>query len=272
MSLHFVSGLPRSGSTLLAALLRQNPRFHAEMSSPVGHVFSAVQRAVSAQNEAACFIDDAQRERLLRGVFHAYYGDLWYQGAGGTVFDTGRQWCAKLPLIARLFPDAKIICCVRDPAWVLDSIERLVRGNPLQPSGLFGYEPGGNVYQRCEALMAPGGMIGAALNAFREAFYSVDAKRLFVLDYDALAKKPREALAELYEFINEPLFVHDFENVSYSAPEFDARLGTPGLHTVKGPVEWRPRAPCLPPALFKKYIDAFWRNPAENIGDATVIT
>ena len=27
--LHFISGLPRSGSTLLAALLRQNPRFSA---------------------------------------------------------------------------------------------------------------------------------------------------------------------------------------------------------------------------------------------------
>ncbi len=33
--LHFISGLPRSGSTLLAALLRQNPRFSAGMSSPV---------------------------------------------------------------------------------------------------------------------------------------------------------------------------------------------------------------------------------------------
>ncbi|MBD1887522.1 sulfotransferase [Microcoleus vaginatus] len=33
---HFISGLPRSGSTLLAAILRQNPRFHASMTSPVG--------------------------------------------------------------------------------------------------------------------------------------------------------------------------------------------------------------------------------------------
>ena len=32
---HFISGLPRSGSTLLAGILRQNPRFHASMSSPV---------------------------------------------------------------------------------------------------------------------------------------------------------------------------------------------------------------------------------------------
>ena len=33
--LHFISGLPRSGSTLLAGILRQNPQFHAAMSSPV---------------------------------------------------------------------------------------------------------------------------------------------------------------------------------------------------------------------------------------------
>jgi hypothetical protein len=33
-SIHFISGLPRSGPTLLAALLRQNPSFEAGMSSP----------------------------------------------------------------------------------------------------------------------------------------------------------------------------------------------------------------------------------------------
>ena len=32
--MHFISGLPRSGSTLLSAILRQNPRFYAAMSSP----------------------------------------------------------------------------------------------------------------------------------------------------------------------------------------------------------------------------------------------
>lgn len=268
--IHFISGLPRSGSTLLVALLRQNPRFHAEMSSPVGHIFSALQRAVSAQNEASCFISDRQRQRLLGGVFENFYGSYFDQNI--MVFDTGRQWCAKLPLIAHLFLSAKIICCVRDPAWTLDSIERLVRANPLQLSGIFGYESGGTVYTRCEALMAPGGMVGHALNAFREAFYSDLAKRLFVLDYDALAKCPREAMGILYEFLGEPLFEHDFEGVSYDATEFDARLGTPGLHTVRGPVAWRERVPCLPPALFKKYTDTFWRDPAENIGDAMVIT
>ena len=34
--IHFISGLPRWGSTLLAAILRLNPRLHAGMTSPVG--------------------------------------------------------------------------------------------------------------------------------------------------------------------------------------------------------------------------------------------
>lgn len=39
---HFISGLPRSGSTLLAAILRQNPRFLAATTSPVGEVHDEV--------------------------------------------------------------------------------------------------------------------------------------------------------------------------------------------------------------------------------------
>jgi len=37
--IHFIAGLPRSGSTLLAGILRQNPRFHAAMTSPVGAMY-----------------------------------------------------------------------------------------------------------------------------------------------------------------------------------------------------------------------------------------
>ena len=32
---YFISGLPRSGSTLLSAILRQNPDFYADIASPV---------------------------------------------------------------------------------------------------------------------------------------------------------------------------------------------------------------------------------------------
>ena len=35
------------------------------------------------------------------------------------VFDTNRAWCARLPLLRTLFSEAKVICCVRNVAWVL---------------------------------------------------------------------------------------------------------------------------------------------------------
>jgi hypothetical protein len=53
---HFRSGLPRSGSTWLAALLRQNPRFHAAMTSPVGVLVDRILEAMSEQNECSVFI------------------------------------------------------------------------------------------------------------------------------------------------------------------------------------------------------------------------
>jgi sulfotransferase len=43
---------------LLAALLRQSPRIHAGMSSPVASLLFAMQRQMSQGNEAAPFIDD----------------------------------------------------------------------------------------------------------------------------------------------------------------------------------------------------------------------
>lgn len=46
--LHFISGLPRAGTTLLASILRQNPAVHASIMSPIGQV---VTDAVTAMGE-----------------------------------------------------------------------------------------------------------------------------------------------------------------------------------------------------------------------------
>ena len=40
-----------------------------------------------------------------------------------------------------------------------------------------------------------------------------------------------------YEFLGEELYQHNFENVEYDAPEFDAQLGLDGLHRVHRKVE-----------------------------------
>src|SRR5215475_14344165 len=58
---HFISGLPRAGSTLTAAILRQNPRFHAGMSSPIASLFDNVIAQVSAGSELSTMVNEAQR-------------------------------------------------------------------------------------------------------------------------------------------------------------------------------------------------------------------
>jgi sulfotransferase len=268
-SIHFISGLPRSGSTLLSALLRQNPRFHAGMTGPVGSLVEAMLRNMSMGNETSIFITDAQREALLRAVFTTFYS---HAPAGNVVFDTNRMWCTKLPLIAELFPQARVICCVRDMPWVFDSIERLIRTNKFQPSGIFNFEPGGTVYSRVDGLAAPGGMVGYAWNALREAWCGEQSSRLLLVTYETLTTQPQRALEAVYGFIGEKPFAHDFDNIEYDVAEFDRRLGTPGLHKVGRRVEAKQRRSVLPADLVRKYEnDSFWRDAARNPNNVAVV-
>ena len=267
--LHFISGLPRSGSTLLSAILRQNPQFHAMMTSPVGAIYLAMLEATSRKNETAVFINQDQKRSLLSGVFENYYRDI---GQRKVVFDTNRIWCSKMPALSKLFPDAKLICCVRHIPWIMDSIERLIRQNAYDLSGMFGYEAGGTVYSRVNRLATGDGMVGFALDCLREAFYGGWADRMILVTYEALARDPARTITELYEFVGEPTFAHDFDNVEYSADEFDAALGSPGLHTVRRKVGFLERPTVLPPELFQRFEnDAFWMNPDLNIHGVRVI-
>ncbi len=255
--IHFISGLPRSGSTLLAALLRQNPAVHAGMTSPLASLVLAMQRAMSQENEGAPFIDDVRREAVLRGVVDGYYAGL---PVGVVAIDTNRVWCAKLPLVARLYPACRVIACVRDVGWIMDSFERLVHASPLEPSRIYGFDTGGTVFSRTGALSGSAGIVGYALDSLREAFFGPQAHRLLLLTYDTLTAEPAQALAAVYDFLELPSYAHDFEDVRYDAEEFDRRLGAPGLHRVSCRVASVERETVLPPGLFAQYAgDSFWR-------------
>lgn len=258
---HFISGLPRSGSTLLAAILRQNPRFHAGMTSPVGSFFNAVLAQVSAGSEFASMVNIEQRRAILQGLFASYYQ---VQADKDIIFDTNRLWCTRLPMLLDLFPGAKIIACVRNVAWIMDSIERLYRANPYENTRLFG----GNmqrstVYSRLEGLAQHDQLVGYAWSALREAFYGEQAASVLVLDYDLLAQMPQKVLPLIYQFLGEQSFEHDYDNVEYDAPDFDLGLGVAGLHRVRPKVAFEPRRTIIPPDLFEKYTQlSFWIDPA----------
>jgi sulfotransferase len=255
---HFISGLPRSGSTLLSAILRQNPRFHAGMSSPVASFFESIIAQVSAGSEMATMVDQSQRARLLKGLFDSYYAD----NERPVIFDTNRAWTAQLPALMTLFPEAKVICCVRDVAWVMDSLERQFRTNTFENTRLFN-NPGerSTVYTRVEALAGANRLVGFPWHALREACFSEYATRVLLVEYDLVASRPADVFKLIYDFLGEKPFAHDFTNVQYDAPEFDAQLGLDGLHRVHPKVEPRTRQTILPPDLFERYAKlAFWRD------------
>ena len=267
--IHFISGLPRAGSTLLSALLQQNPALHADITSPVGSLVTGMLRTISQGNESALMLDDAQRERLLCGVFDNYYHALH---PVKTVFDTNRGWTTRLTLLATLFPQAKMICCVRQIPWVLDSVERLIRQNRWELSKLFDFDPGGTVYSRAAGLMGADGMVGFAINAIKQAMHSAEADRLLLLPYDVLTGDPAYALKQIYEFTGLPPFEHDFEHVSFDATEFDARLGTPGLHRIAPKVARTERQSILPPDLWRRFEgEALWRNAKFNVRGVRIL-
>jgi len=267
---HFISGLPRSGSTLLSAILRQNPRFAASVTSPVASLWSALVPRMNGASEFSAFFDNDKRRDVLRGVFDGYYAD---QSDKDVVFDTNRTWTARASLLKAVFPDSRIICCVRPVGWIIDSVERLLRSNPLQTSRVFDFKPGATVYSRVDTLMnSERGLVGLPWSSLREAWFGDDADRLLIVDYETLARDPAGVVSRLYQALGEPPFAHDFDRIAFDHSAYDADLGMPGLHKVREKVAFAERQSCLPPDILAKYADAgFWLKPELNRRGVTIL-
>ena len=229
----------------------------------MGAIWSALLGVVGARGEWSDLIDDEQRRNISHGVFRGYYQKIHPRQL---VFDTNRLWCARMDALAELFPDSRVIVCVRDLAWVMDSFERLYRKTPLLTSRIYSPDTALTVYTRTGALTSPTGTVGMPWDAVQEAFYGDHSGRLLVIDYEALAREPQRTMEFIYDSLALPRFEHDFENVVYEdGGEFDTRLGVPGLHLVRGKVKFVDRPTVLPPDVFQRFGNrAFWRNPRSN--------
>jgi sulfotransferase len=255
----FISGLPRSGSTLLSAILRQNVEFYADISSPVqGLVASAIN--VITDSESNHLIDEDRRKSILRAMFNAYYNDV----EPPIVFDTSRGWTAKTSLLKTLYPQTKIICCVRDLPWILDSFERIAAKNTLWNAALTDDEARQTVTTRCDAMMdvkKEGQVVKPYY--FLEEGLLLNPDMIMLVEYEMLCKQPESVMRELYDFIGKPYFDHDFKNVEYDNEVYDKALNMKSLHTVRKQITWQERPSILPKSVWEKYSGKeFWRKPA----------
>jgi sulfotransferase len=116
------------------------------------------------------------------------------------------------------------------------------------------------------------GMVGFAYNALKEAYYGEHTDRLMLLTYETLSRAPAQAMAAVYDFIGAPPFVHDFDHVDYAEDEYDARIGTPGLHRVGAKVQYVERQTILPPDLVRRVEnDSFWSDTKRNLRGVRVV-
>ena len=126
----FLLGFPRSGTTLIEVALEGNPAVVSleEHELLADSVLAFMREPVSFNS--LLHADEAQLNRL-REAYWRRVGAAGIDVSGKLFIDKHPLNTLKLPLIARLFPQAKILFAVRDPRdVVLSCFRRRFRMNP----------------------------------------------------------------------------------------------------------------------------------------------
>jgi sulfotransferase len=259
---NMIAGLPRSGSTLLTSILNQNPKFYSGIVDSLCDVLAASVRVFSIPGSHTQSTDE-QKINAMSAFIEGYYQHVDAE----VVFNTSRIWTSYLPLIYSLRPNAKIICCVRDIPWILDSFEVLFMKNPtLHSSSILGYiapedSHTHNIYARAHRAMNDNnGVIARFLHSMKQGYYSPYGKNIIFVEYEDLARKPEQTMRKIYNFIEEPYYNHNFDAVEASYDEFDAAVQLKGMHKIRRKVEFIERPTVLPPDLWDSCSkQEFWR-------------
>jgi len=259
---YFISGLPRSGSTLLSAILRQNPDIYADISSPVeGLCTTAIDLLTGSESND--IVNESRRISILQHIFEGFYSEV----SKPIVVDTSRAWTKKTTLLKTLFPNTRILCCVRDIVDILNSFEHIFKKNPLYTNTLIKDDMKHHVFSRCDAMMdGKDGIVTTNWANLQEGYYA-HPEMMYLVEYETLCKNPKETMTKIYEFLNLPYFEHDFENLEYKNEPFDVVCNLKDLHTVRKRVEYNPPKMILPPEVIDKYSSAsmeFWKKSSKN--------
>jgi len=227
---HVITGMLRSGSTLLCNLLNQNERNFASSTSGLCNVLAAATSALSISDEVRSELIVSKEgalekvRRVQRGIIESWYEDL---PEGTIIFDKSRGWSAHALLLNRILPEAKLIVMVRDIKGVVASIEKQHRKTAeLEPNMAEAH----TFTQRMGLQLAEGGIIGSAINAIMDLAFRNPDNVIFV-KYELLVRDPKATMQWLYKEMGKSQFIHDFENVQNTAKDVD------GLYWHKFPHE-----------------------------------
>jgi sulfotransferase len=218
-----LSGLPRTGSTLLSAILSQNPKIHAEGNSAVCQLMWDMLQ--SCENNSKEQLSANHREKtvhdLLSQIPNIYYKDV----KEPIIVDKCRSWTitANIDLLKKyITKDYKIIILERPITEIIKSFAKLYSQNHV-PVDISKF-----LLPHSEPIMRSIAGISRAKTEAKNG----DTHYLFI-SYDELVKNTKETISKIYDFCGWEPFKHDFKNIVVKYPEDDTVYGLKGQHKIR---------------------------------------
>jgi hypothetical protein len=217
--IHFMSGVPRSGSTVLAAILNQNKQTHVSTTS--GVVFALDALANVWHSQGLLGENDKERTKLSRtmgAVFDTFYEDV----EEPVIIDKGRGWPIPTILSAMtqvLGEKPKIVATVRSIPDCMASFVRVAKPDDLDE---FIYSEVLSTHLKAAYISLQTG-------------YEFAPECFCIVEYEDLVADPKAQLDRIHEFLDLPDFDYDFTAIDgTSVQEDDEELHHyAGMHDIQ---------------------------------------
>lgn len=264
MKVFFIAGLPRSGSTLLSALLNQNPQIHAEPNSCLLDLLGYVDGSLTQSEQAQAFPNQQRLSEVCKAIPERFFAWTGKE----VIVDKNRNWTAGYAhRLASLYVSErpKIVCCVRPVLEILASYVDICRrsGGGFIDSHINTNQFFGPIDDdRCEVLMMPGGRLNHNLHCMNAILNSQYKNDVLLVEYDDLVSNPQQQMDRIYNFWGLDTFTHS-NHVEEPFPVDDSVYGINGLHKLNSVIQKSDRLPSkiLSPKILKKYSGLdFWRD------------
>lgn len=230
-TLNFISGLPRSGSTLISNILKQNPEVYSEAVSSLSAVVGSVHANWESLEPNIEYPNYEAKRGVLKSILEGYYSHI----DKPIIFDKDRGWVSLIPVVEEVLQkQVKILICVRNPAEIVTSFERLGRNNPLfSTTADRSMGAGSTIANRAMFYAGPNGPLGLAHGCIKDAITMGYLDRFLFVDYNRFCGNPKSQTQRIYDFFELPEFEHNFKKIEQHEVYNDSAVGLPNLHKIK---------------------------------------
>lgn len=260
-----MAGLPRSGNTLLSAILNQNPDIYSSPLSPLPTVLWDFDQGFS-NNESIQRLDDKQPVlNAGKNIIVNYYANI----NKPIIIDREKAWAteANLKLVKKyITPTPKIIFTVRPVVEILASFINILPEDSyvdkaMRDAGWWYKDYLSKNDNRCDFLMAPGNQIDKSLFCINQILDSDNKNVFHIVSYDEIVNEPDSALKGIYKFLKLPDYKHNFNNIVKLEKDNDEVLGQPAnMHEIRPKLNKVSKKPedVLSEYVINKYSNVGW--------------